>query len=653
MKSITEILPDNITSFKKKIKKNSPDKKTVIYFTNNEEKNLQISNEYSVSKNPKISKILKQITATKFEPTNTNENQNSISRQKTKESVSHNLNTNEDANVLSQDKAKFNTNFSETIMLFKDKANEMNIKNMKTDEFNNFVNYSDKYFNLGQFDNFSIFNSYETIMNNNQKLDFFADSNVSFKNTFLRNMKNKTDFKNMNLIKNSFSQSTINIPNVDSDDENVNVNNENKNNEELQNSGKNIQRNSESKNSKKTKLTPQTKISKQTKKSNFKSNTFYSQSINKNLNPIKNQPNHIFDLIDEETYNEDIQKYRTLNQMILKHLNREEFISFASEKKKAEKFRNNLEVSINSSKLFSKPTTQIRFNNENLIEKNNLYPITSENANENATATISATEHRYTEKINEDYYKAENKLTEKGVGDYKIFTEITEDKKEEQEDKEEQIKYVDYGINTNESVFTMENNISQGKDNEKYIAIGSKNSNFFNKIESSNQKSKNFSPFKSSTKEKIFRKSNEKSKDELEMKRILWEKLQKKANFDDSKNSLFKTKTMKIDNNRISQVKKRKITVEEREILNKTKSKTKSPTRRERERENLVIKEKENLGGGLITLNNDVKTSNSIFDKLEKKGIFKIKKNDANDFSYNNKNLVKSIPDVYFNRKSI
>ena len=89
------------------------------------------------------------------------------------------------------------------------------------------------------------------------------------------------------------------------------------------------------------------------------------------------------------------------------------------------------------------------------------------------------------------------------------------------------------------------------------------------------------------------------------------------------------------------------------EILNKTKSKSKSPTRRERERENLVIKEKENLGGGLITLNNDVKTSNSIFDNLEKKGIFKIKKNDANDFSYNKKKLEKTIPDVYFNKKSI
>jgi hypothetical protein len=724
MKGIIATLPVNVTSFKKiikinplsKINNNSNNNENNNNNNNNiseadnkkqfskEEKEIEIENksisksrsrsnskEINLSKNINIENIIKKITQTDLNKNNDNKNKiynkykdfkdediekgqekdkfnknlieekdedgsniinknlkekgKLIKRQSATKNSKRNISINEDVdiNILSQDKERarqLNTNFSETIMLFKDKPHELNMKNMKTDEFNNFVNNSDKFFNIGQGDNFSIFNSYETMMNYNQKYDFFADSNVSFKNSFLRNMKNKTDFKNMNLIKNSFSQSTINIPEIDIDNKNDN-DNDNENSKSVKN------------------------ISKQTKKSNFISNTIYSKKVN-----TKNQNNLIFN-IDEETYNEDVQKYKTLNQMILKHLNKNEFINIISNKKIiqekiTEKFKNNLEVSINSSKLLSKPPTLIKFDNNNSNNNNNLHENYNKNKfslspNLNNNQNIIITEPKYTEKINEDYYKRE-KLTEKDNGDFRYFTDINED---EYEKNNKTPKYVEYGINTNESIFTNRNNyIKNEKDSEKFVGIASKNTKFFinnnkdkanfeNNIEINAQ---NIYDINEINNNKNKSKSKQKINNGYDMKRSLWEKLNKRKNIDDSANSLYDTKTIKInDKMGISLKKKNRITLINEDTINKTKNKTKS---------NSPIKEKDIFigGGGLITSlkknenENENENSNyknfSILNKLEKKG-FKFNTNDTNDFSYNNKNLIKSISDVYFTKKSI
>ncbi len=156
-----------------------------------------------------------------------------------------------------------------------------------------------RFFNIGQADNFSILNSYETLLNTHQKFtnDFFAESNVSFKNSFLKNMKNKTSFRNMRILKNSFSQSSIHMNDV---------------NLEVSKSNLNFYRNS----------VENVNLPKRISGLILKSNTNYNNYNNFNEKQFNNNKNDIFYINDEKDY-EELLKNKTLNKIILNHLNKD------------------------------------------------------------------------------------------------------------------------------------------------------------------------------------------------------------------------------------------------------------------------------------------------------------------------------------------
>lgn len=622
MKGIFETLPNNITSLRKKVKKTNSNIPEETSNSPNKEESDSKSKRFNIANNPRLAKIIKKISINKLEESNISHKiQNSTISNKNVEILSNAL-IEEDPNILSNEKGKqFYSNFSDTIMLFKDRPELQNKINTKTEDFNNYINNTEKFFNISQKE-FSIFNSYESILNNsNQKgnNDFFADSNVSFKNSFLRNMKNKTDFKNMNLIKNSFSQSTINIPNAQ---EGI----------DITKSVKNFHRHSATKN-------------RRNSQNLIISNTLY-QKTNQNL---VNNNNEIFN-IDEEIIsmpNDEMQRYKTLNTKILNHLNKEDLKQIKMQKKiELEEIKNKMNKNLKSNlPIGNNENNKLEISsNSSKFEKINLTKFDKEKISEFPTETNKKTYNNLilpndsetdpkienTEKISNEFYQS-GKITEKGVGDFRVITEIDEKKSPKSNND-----YKEIGSNTHETILTITNNQSSNikeSKSEKVQNIGS-NKNFFNKIETGTETNNNeekiyLSPYTAKKENKIYKIIDKKTKEEYEAKRLKWEKMNKANNFEDTEDSMFKTKSIKF---------------KKRETMRKVQK------RENHSMTNIPLNNDINLNSGNL---NDKRESNlSIMNRLERKrrsdqGSFM----NPNDFSYSNKNLVKSISDVYFNNR--
>ena len=660
MKGIFETLPNNITSFKRKVKKISPlkiteysnspiqeekeigkeiilekelkeekenekkkeDKENKNENENEEEEIEKNTNSFDISNNPRLAKIIKKfsINNNKLEEEPNKTNKISTFSNKNQEQENYkNLKIEEHNNIIYNERNKPpNSNLSETINLFKDKINERHKINTKTEDFNNYGNNTEKFFNVGHAENFSIFNSYESILNNSNPKgnnDFFADSNVSFRNSFLRNMKNKTDFKNMNLIKNSFSQSTINMQ-------------ENFGN--LTKSVKNLHRLSTG------------KIRKNPLKI-IKSISIYNKTNHANILKNNYNNNDIFD-IDEENLNDELKKRKTLNTKILTHLNKYELINEnkgneileISDKKQSGKYNENtinnnfnskFDMSIISSKK-SRPNSSSKFDKQKLNENPTDYN-RKQTYNNLILPNDSETEPKYTEKVTQDFYQS-GKITEKGVGDFRIITDIDIKNK----------KNNDSCLNnTPETILSNEKNHYNFKELEKEKNIVT-NKFLFNKIDSGTDTTEEKYIFKydniylAEKRKNFFDILQKKMKVNYEKKRAKWDKIDKENNLqeDNYENSLFKTKSIKFSKRKNSLIKKFKKINSKSQINN-------------------------NINTNFYNfIENDRNYNLSVLNNLEKRRNFVNRKGinnlNSNDFSYLNKNLVKSISNIYFQNLS-
>jgi hypothetical protein len=660
MKGIFETLPNNITSFKRKVKKISPlkiteysnspiqeekeigkeiilekelkeekenekkkeDKENKNENENEEEEIEKNTNSFDISNNPRLAKIIKKfsINNNKLEEEPNKTNKISTFSNKNQEQENYkNLKIEEHNNIIYNERNKPpNSNLSETINLFKDKINERHKINTKTEDFNNYGNNTEKFFNVGHAENFSIFNSYESILNNSNPKgnnDFFADSNVSFRNSFLRNMKNKTDFKNMNLIKNSFSQSTINMQ-------------ENFGN--LTKSVKNLHRLSTG------------KIRKNPLKI-IKSISIYNKTNHANILKNNYNNNDIFD-IDEENLNDELKKRKTLNTKILTHLNKYELINEnkgneileISDKKQSGKYNENtinnnfnskFDMSIISSKK-SRPNSSSKFDKQKLNENPTDYN-RKQTYNNLILPNDSETEPKYTEKVTQDFYQS-GKITEKGVGDFRIITDIDIKNK----------KNNDSCLNnTPETILSNEKNHYNFKELEKEKNIVT-NKFLFNKIDSGTDTTEEKYIFKydniylAEKRKNFFDILQKKMKVNYEKKRAKWDKIDKENNLqeDNYENSLFKTKSIKFSKRKNSLIKKFKKINSKSQINN-------------------------NINTNFYNfIENDRNYNLSVLNNLEKRRNFVNRKGinnlNSNDFSYLNKNLVKSISNIYFQNQS-
>ncbi len=310
--SIFETLPKNIAIIRKKIKDTNnenenkvlEENENIVSFAESEEEKVFLKNKIpNIKKNPKLYNLI----------TNSNQKLNSdkipnrLNKEELKEHLSPDLhysqlsNTEEDVKILNYAEKKniFNTLDIESIDILKNNRNYSNSNNFNRFNENSYIN-NNRYFNIGQADNFSILNSYDlSLLNTNQKLsnDFFAESNVSFKNSFLKNMKFKTTFRNMRIIKNSFSQSSIHM---------------NENFGDISRSNNNFYRNSLENmtlNNRKSILI-------------FKNNINYTQNNNFNVkDKIYKNNNEIFHIDEEKDY-EEMPKQKSINNAILNNLNK-------------------------------------------------------------------------------------------------------------------------------------------------------------------------------------------------------------------------------------------------------------------------------------------------------------------------------------------
>jgi hypothetical protein len=649
MKGIFETLPNNITSFKRKIKKISPLKineyanspieeekenvKEIIIEKEKENLNEEIEkkeNRFEISNNPKLAKIIKKFSINinninKLDDESNKINRNSMYSNKNQEQEifkEKKIEEDNNNNILSNERGKHQRFYlSETINLFKDKLNERNKINTKTEDFNNYGNNTEKFFNIGQAENFSIFNSYESILNNSNPKgnnDFFADSNISFRNSFLRNIKNKTDFKNMNLIKNSFSQSTINIQ--------ENIGN-------LTKSVKNFHRLSTGK-------------IRKNPKNIIKCITIYNKTNQANNFKKNHNDKEIFN-IDEENPNDELQRNKTLNTKILSHLNKSEINNEIRGNKIIEisnklcgkyndnninNSNNNLNSKLEMSIVSSKKSSPNKFDKEKFYENPTDYN-RKQTYNNLILPNDSETEPKYTEKITQDFSLSGKKM-EKGVGDFRIITDIEDNKNKKFNYNYGSLKFKP------ETILNIENNKYNKKENEKLKNIVT-NKILYKKIESGTETTEeklnlNYDPYNSIKKRRDFYDILHKKKIENEKKKLKRENFNKENNIIDDnydyENSLFKTKSIKFSKKRNS-------------LRNKNK-KINSYSQ---------INRNNNIND-FNCIENERNYNLSVLNKLEKKrNLINKKINEkinSNDFSYSNKNLIKSIPDIYFENQS-
>lgn len=604
--SLFETLPKNVTVSRKKQKN--------INFDNNEindslpeseeENEFLKTKKFDLKNNPKFMKLLqnskneKNIFAEKI-----NKNENSIKEGKLNKLKflilaenekfrisNYSNNSKEQIKILTKEKNQLQTNYSIDILKNKNYSTFQNLNNDYT------INNS-RFFDIGQADNFSILNSYDSLLNTHQKYtnDFFAESNVSFKNSFLKNMKNKTSFRNMRIIKNSFSQSSIHMNDLNPDGTKSNFNVYRRNSMENINFKKRI-----------SGLI-------------FKSNTNYNHNNNEHL---FNKNNHIFDIDEEKDYEEG-HKNKTLNKMILNHLNKDSFTSKFFDKtlnKKKLKLELNLDdtKSYLSQKLIRDSKSKLRDNDDdNKFNKENDLQKIAEGFE------IFPTE----------------RLTEKSA-EYKVVTEIIENIKlhpnnsikkikENENNKKELNNNEKKNILTNEinSVINNKNIINNLDKNSIEIAENHKN-HLQNRIKHSLNSSddlikriKNNDNFK--VDDLVIQKKNYNKNDDMKQKK------NDLADSFDSNNSLFDTKVLKFN----------------------VKKNSNSPIKKKNS-DNLigsnrkVNKLEDNVNYNKITNQNSKFQIHSNYNLSIINRRERIVKN--NEYLLYNKNLINSLPEIFF-----
>lgn len=447
--SLFETLPKNVAINRKKIKNKNYEnnENTNSSIDSLEEKEFLKTKKLNLQNNPKFQKFLQ----------NSNNKEEFIKESEKFQTPNVNNNDDEDNNNFNKEKKnQFTSNFSIDILRKENfnttnKLTNLNENFMKTDNIN-------RYFNIGQADNFSILNSYDSLLNTHQKFtnDFFAESNVSFKNSFLKNMRNKTSFRNMKIIKNSFSQSSIHMNDYAGEDSKSNFN-------FYRNSMENLNINN---------------FDKRKTNTIFKSNTNYNQYNNLNLYYRNNKNKEIFDIDEEKDYEEQ-PKNKTLNKVILNHLNKESFTQKLSDQtlnKKKFKLELNLD-NLKNQRIQSLDRREMGSqSNENFI--NNI---------------ILQNEIPFHERICEGFeFFPSDKLTEKST-EYKVVTEIIENIKLKPDNNEQNINFnsSNYSNHFNNNELLVEN---LEKAEEKYNKLSIENSppNLFKK----NQKFEKESPRK-------------------------------------------------------------------------------------------------------------------------------------------------------------
>lgn len=415
MKSIFETLPNNVISIKKKNRKiisenNKNENSSSIDLE--EEQELLKTRKLNIKNNSKLLEIMKQVSKTKSNNLDDQYNQydinigysvlnnntliakeqtlnSKLSSEDFSKNVNHqniNININNNLNFHNLNNSTVPSFNKERIIL----TNTLAAENRRGNFFENKL--SRNFFNIDQADNFSILNSIESLLNTKQKFtnDFFADSNISFKNSFLKNLKYKTSFKNMKIIKNSFSQSTINL-NKDFPPD-------------ISQSNNNFYRNSYE----------NCNLQNMTKLNNYKKNSNYN-NYNTNilfLNDHLNKNREIFD-IDEEKYFEENHKNKTINNVILNHLNKDSLVVTESERKLINK--NN--VILNNNSINNIDRNGINYHISNSSKNPNIIKI----SNNNKSLNIDL-ESRQMQSLGKNKFGSNENIRE----DYKVVTEIIE-----------------------------------------------------------------------------------------------------------------------------------------------------------------------------------------------------------------------------------